>query len=115
MKASLLLPAALAVLACAPAWAQQTTAGVNADEVQFPASNDLTPTLRVKQVPAHLPTRIPIYSVSSASPAQYRIVDSLVNAFSFYSYGAQPFGYDPVLNILAMIKRGNPTQPGNNL
>jgi len=38
---------------------------------------------------------------------EYPIVDSLKNSFSFYSYGAHPFWYEPMTNTLLMIKRGS--------
>lgn len=50
---------------------------------------------------------------ASAAAVEYRVIDSLGNAFSYYSTNAEPVKYDPLLNILATIKRGNPTQSGN--
>lgn len=56
-----------------------------------------------------------VYQQGSSVAAEYRVIDSLANAFSYYSTSAEPVKYDPLLNILATIKRGNPGQSGNRL
>ncbi|MES2767045.1 MAG: T9SS type A sorting domain-containing protein [Bacteroidota bacterium] len=43
------------------------------------------------------------------------ILDSLPNAYSFFTNNQQPLQYDPVTGTLALIKRGNPLQSGNNI
>lgn len=52
---------------------------------------------------------------ASLSAVGYTVIDSLANAFSFYTYGAEPIMYEPLTNTLVLIKRGNPTQTGNEI
>ena len=52
---------------------------------------------------------------ASSAAVTYRVVDSLANAYSFYSTNAEPVKYDPLVNVLSMIKRGTPEQSGNLL
>ncbi len=53
-------------------------------------------------------TNAPIRSINASvqSAAQYRVFDSLFNAFSYYTGGIEPFRYDPASNTLVTIKRG---------
>jgi hypothetical protein len=46
--------------------------------------------------------------------AQYRVIDSLINAFSYFTGGQEPLVYDPASNTLATIKRG-PEGSSDNL
>ena len=41
------------------------------------------------------------------------ILDSLANAYSYFTNNQQPLQWDPVSNTMVTIKRGNPEQSGN--
>ncbi|MFM7774688.1 MAG: hypothetical protein ACKO9V_07590, partial [Candidatus Kapaibacterium sp.] len=71
-----------------------------------------------------IPTRlsgIPVVSHGSRSNriqavAEYRVIDSLFNAYSFYGSEQQPLSYEPGTGLFAVIKRGAlpaPNAPGN--
>ncbi len=50
----------------------------------------------------------PIHQMDAAgaAPVQYMIIDSLFNAFSYYTSEAEPYQYDAASNTLVTIKRG---------
>ncbi len=52
----------------------------------------------------------PLHNLSASSPAeaQYRVLDSLLNAFSYFSNGQEPLQYDAASNTLVTIMRGAP-------
>jgi len=47
-------------------------------------------------------------NANAAAAVTYRIVDSLANAFSYYTLGQQPLRYDPATGVLVTIMRGAP-------
>ncbi len=54
-------------------------------------------------------------SVKIQSTAEYRVIDSLFNAYSFYGGEQQPLCYNPATGLFAIIKRGAlpPENTGN--
>jgi hypothetical protein len=112
------LTLALAIPAVSMIAMAQTSVGTPSS-VTAPASasNDGVQSGKVQQhrtpvVPAGRLRDIPVASVSAA-PADYRIIDSLENAFSYYTLEQHPFVYDPTSGLLATIKRGAPGDLNN--
>ncbi len=60
-------------------------------------------------------TELPVFLQSGRRPLaiQEFIFDSLVNAFSYYSWQQQPLWWDPASNVLITVKRGGSTQQGD--
>jgi len=56
-------------------------------------------------LPNALSSKNPLQRSLAASP-EYRVFDSLINAFSYFTGGQEPFVYDAASNTLATIKRG---------
>ncbi|MEO5928302.1 MAG: T9SS type A sorting domain-containing protein [Candidatus Kapaibacterium sp.] len=61
------------------------------------------------------PSGITVQRSLQADPAQYRILDSLINAFSYYTGDQEPLVYDGASGILATIKRGAVTGASDKL
>lgn len=79
-----------------------------------PARAQLSPVIRYQGVTGH-ENITPLYRATPAQKVKgtqkiqdltYTVVDSLINAFSFFSQDAQPFIYKPSTGTLAMIHRG---------
>jgi len=62
----------------------------------------------VPTVPGSTQLSVPLFPApSSPLQLQYAIFDSLVNAYSYFSWRQQPFWYDPNFDFLVTIKRGD--------
>src|SRR5690606_6604037 len=76
-----------------------------------PAPAPLSPVARYRAITGQ-ENITPLYRAQNIKGKQqiqnltYTVVDSLVNAFSFFSEDAQPFVYKPETGTLAMIHRG---------
>lgn len=83
-----------------------TAGGLNAQTAVAPSAAAAVRT-GTTLAPAGGPMR-PIHQMdaASAAPVQYMVIDSLFNAFSYYTSEAQPYQYDATSNTLVTIKRG---------
>lgn len=90
---------------------KQSTLLIAAATTLLLASSAIAQSVRPIQLAPRHETRDARPLASAAAP-EWRFIDSLGNAFSFYSNGADPFTYDGRLNVLALAKRGAPQQEG---
>lgn len=68
---------------------------------------------RLSSVPV---TTLGLKSNRIQAAAEYRVIDSLFNAYSFYGSEQQPISYEPGTGLFAVVKRGAlpaPNAPGN--
>ncbi|MDB5034899.1 MAG: Por secretion system C-terminal sorting protein [Chlorobi bacterium] len=84
--------------------------GGNATVARNGAANDPGRSTVVSPGTAHRQSKsggVPVHRSLQADPAQYRVMDSLINAFSYYTGDQEPLVYDAASGILATIKRGS--------
>lgn len=88
-------------------------AGTNSEVMpknNLPKHNVTIPAVDIKSLPYR-----PRTGEAVQGKAEYRVIDSLFNAFSFYGSNAQPYVYDPDTKLLICVKRGaNPPSASQN-